>query len=85
MSKYRLLYSIIAPTYFDLYDRLQGAHRVYHCCHVQSPIHVYLQEYDVKTQHHVMAKKLKFVTMFTQSPTDYHAVHTLELTMHFIY
>jgi hypothetical protein len=38
----------------------QGAYRVHQCCYVQSPIHMCLQ-YDVKTEHHVMAKKLKFV------------------------
>jgi hypothetical protein len=27
-------------------DTLQGGHRVHQCCHVQSPIHMYLQ-YDV--------------------------------------
>jgi hypothetical protein len=57
--------SIIAPTCFSLCDHPQGAHRVHQCCHVQSPIHTYLQ-YNVKTEHCVMA----------QTPPDYHAVHT---------
>jgi hypothetical protein len=48
--------SIIAPTCFGLYDHPQGAH-------VQSPIHIYLQ-YDVKTEHCVMVKELKFVLKY---------------------
>ena len=32
--------------------------RVHQCCDVQSPIHIYLK-YDIKTEHRVMAKKLK--------------------------
>jgi hypothetical protein len=30
---------------------------------LQSPIHVYLKWYDIKTEHHVVVKKLKFVEM----------------------
>jgi hypothetical protein len=29
--------------YFGLHDHRQGAHRVLQCCHVRSPIHIYLQ------------------------------------------
>ena len=67
MHKYRILFQLLHLRVSVYMTILRVLIIVHQCCHVRRPMHVYLQQYHVKTEYVVMAKKLKFVKMFTCS------------------